>query len=305
MCDLTVRLFGQYQVQRGAQVLDGPNARRVQEFFAFLLINRTRPFARATLSDLLWPNSSAEQATKYLRQALWQLKSTLGCNVLFVDAEWVGLDSQASLWLDVHEFECAYTQFCTVPGHQLGENDAQILRNALQLYRGDFLEGWYQDWCLFERERLQWMFFDLLAKQMAYCETNGEYHAGLEYGALALRYDAAHERIHRRMMRLYYLTGDRTAALRQYERCVAFLRDQLGVDPARQTIALYEQIKSDFRLEPDGAKSDRREEALQMMPMTSPQTLRRLKQLQMGLVAAQHQLQETIEVVEATLNGKH
>ena len=60
-----------------------------------------------------------------------------------------------------------------------------------------------------------------------------------------LQYDRAREHTHQQMMHLYYRAGYRTGALRQYERCVTSLREELDVGPSRRTIALYEQIRND------------------------------------------------------------
>jgi DNA-binding SARP family transcriptional activator len=46
-------------------------------------------------------------------------------------------------------------------------------------------------------------------------------------------------------MNLLYLSGDRTAALRQFERCSAALREELGVEPDKLTSALYQKIRAD------------------------------------------------------------
>jgi DNA-binding SARP family transcriptional activator len=304
MCDLSVRLFGKPQVQRDGQVLDGLNSRRVQEFFTYLLLHRPRSFARVALADLLWPQCSADQAMKHLRHALWQLKSVLGCEVLLVDAEWVSLDPGVDLWLDVYTFERAHTRLHSLPGRELDPEQAQALQKALELYRGDLLEGWYQDWCLLERERLQQMYLDLLAKHMAYCEASGHYAAGLAYGARALRCDVAQERIHRLLIRLHYRAGNRTAALRQYQRCVAFLRQELDVSPSARTLALYEQIRADQPLGsrvPFSKDDDRTSE--QALP-TLDQALKCLNQLQATVTHTQLQLQEVIQAVQIALNGR-
>ena len=129
------------------------------------------------------------------------------------------------------EFEQAFNLTRGTPGRQLDAQNVQILQNAVELYRGDLLEGWYQDWCLFERERLQNMYLTMLDKLIDYSEANELYEAGLAYGAHILRHDRARERTHRRLMRLHYLARDRTEALRQYERCVSSLDKELGVEP--------------------------------------------------------------------------
>jgi DNA-binding SARP family transcriptional activator len=114
----------------------------------------------------------------------------------------------------------------------------------------------------------------------------------------------AHERIHRRLMRLYYLAGDRTAALRQYERCVTLLREELGVDPSERTVALYRQIRSGRLMGHSQAiiaNGDRK--ISQEAPPTLDEALHHLQQLQTTVVEVEHRLQEVLQTVEAALNG--
>jgi DNA-binding SARP family transcriptional activator len=65
------------------------------------------------------------------------------------------------------------------------------------------------------------------------------------FGEKILYYDRARERTHRRMMRLHYLAGDRTSALRQYQKCVTILQEELEVKPAESTRLIYEKIRAD------------------------------------------------------------
>src|SRR5438876_1093845 len=113
-----------------------------------------------------------------------------------------------------------------------GRDIAGLESRKTQEMLGYLLQGCYQDWCLCERERLQQLYLGALDRLMEYSEIHGEYAAGLTYGGRILRLDCARERTHRGMMRLYHLNGDRTAALRQYERCAATLKKELGVLPA-------------------------------------------------------------------------
>jgi DNA-binding SARP family transcriptional activator len=111
--------------------------------------------------------------------------------------------------------------------------------------RGISLEGCYQDWCIIERERYHRIYLMMLARLVQACEAQGDCENGLSYGAEILRSDRAYERAHRQMMRLYLLSGDRSQALRQYERCAAALKEELGVAPSKRTTALYEKIRAD------------------------------------------------------------
>lgn len=252
MDGLQVSLFGRLSVKWAGEEAMGFEAKKVQELFAYLLVFRTRTHSREVLAELLWGDRQSAQSRKYLRQALWQLQSVLekasiceSTQWLDVDAEWVQVSPAAGLWLDVAELERASVQAQGVAGGDLSDEGAQALERAVQLYRGDFLEGCYQDWCIFERERLQNVYLNVLDKLMDHCQSTGDFQAGLTYGAQMLRLDRARERTHRRMMRMYYLAGDRTAALRQYARCAAALSQELGVKPSQRTEILCEQIRDD------------------------------------------------------------
>jgi DNA-binding SARP family transcriptional activator len=157
----------------------------------------------------------------------------------------VSINPSADFWLDVDLFETAYARADGLHGHELDDTAATALSDAVELYKGDLLGGCYQGWCLCERRRLQDMYLSALYKLMCHWEARGDYEASIFHGKSILRCDSAQERTHRRLMRLHYLTGDRTAALRQYEQCVCALREELGVKPAQSTVSLYEQIRAD------------------------------------------------------------
>jgi DNA-binding SARP family transcriptional activator len=247
-----VSLLGRFGVCRDGQSVAGFETRRVQELFAYLLLHRGRSQSREVLAGSLWTDSGDEQSRKSLRQALWQLQTALESKpepesgtLLKVDPEWIALNPAVDLWLDVAVLEKAFERVRGVRGRDLDASRITALQEAVDLYRGDLLEGCYLDWCLWERDRLQQLYLSLLDKLMDWCQAQRRYETGLYYGVQILRVDRCSERTHRRMMRLQYLAGDRTAALQQYRRCAAALREELGAKPERRTEELYFQIRDD------------------------------------------------------------
>jgi DNA-binding SARP family transcriptional activator len=244
----------------------------------------------------LWADSSASQSKKYLRKTLWQLQATLNAHldpdsgrVLLVEPDWIQLNPKADLWIDAAAFEQAFTRFQGIPGKELDSESAQALQSTVNLYRGELLENWYQDWCLCERERLRNIYRAVLDKLIDHCEAHQHYEAGLVFAACILRYDRARERTHRQLMRLHYLAGDRTTALRQYECCVVILQEELEVTPTRRTVALYEQIRSDQLDSSDQTPVEART-MLDATLATLPSILDRLNQIHAVLTNAQHKV---------------
>ncbi|MFN2141155.1 MAG: BTAD domain-containing putative transcriptional regulator [Candidatus Promineifilaceae bacterium] len=246
-----IHLFREFEATCGDHVIDSLGSKKACELFCYLLINRGRPFTRERLSGLLWPETSETQAKQYLRQTLWQLQSALDeasdahdC-LLSVESEWISIDLSEQVWLDVGQFEQAYRETQGGNGRLPDAHQVAQLETAVALYRGDLLENWYQDWCVFERERLQNMYLSMLDKLAGYYEATINFQAGLDCATALLRLDIAHERTYRRLMRLYYYAGDRSSALRQYQRCEKVLEQELDVKPSQQTLQLLEQIKQD------------------------------------------------------------
>jgi len=310
MSALSICLFGRFNVRRDEQVLTGFEAHKVQELCAHLLLHRDRPHPREELATLLWGDSPSVQAKKQLRQTLWQLQSALGqraesadSRVLVVLPEWVSVNTKADVWLDVALFDHALAHARGIAGRDLDREAVGELRNAADLYRGDFLEGCYQDWCLFERERLQNAYLSVLDKLMDYCEAHDECESGLAYGEAILRYDRARERTHQRLMYLRFRAGDRAGALRQYERCAAALQEELGVRPGRRTVALCEQIRAD---QLDGWAAEGPPMRAPSEPITASlsEAAARLRQLRAILEQLELQLEQGIESVDLALRSR-
>jgi DNA-binding SARP family transcriptional activator len=300
MATLHFQLFGKFTAQKNGQPLNGLDASKDQELLSYLLIHRERHHSREALATLLWGDSSTEKSKKYLRQSLWHLQTVLESNEqdrsypLLVEHDWLKLNPRSEVGSDVAEFERAFTDAQGIAGAQLDSGRADVLRNAVETYRGDLLTGWYQDWILFERERLQNMYLMMLDKLICYSDHHRAHEAAQIFAATVLGYEPARERTHRQLMSSYYLAGDRTAALRQYDRCVAALKEELGVRPERRTTQLYEQIRSD-EFKPSNSSEYRLTASNNVL---SGDVVGRLRQLQTFLSAVQRRIQREIRAVE-------
>jgi DNA-binding SARP family transcriptional activator len=253
MSNLRISLFGKLQIQEGNGQNIELEPHRAQELFCYLLLYHDHLHDREKLATLLWPDSPSAQSKRYLRQTLWQLQSGLNhtapnhksdrtTHLLCVEHTHIGMNPATDYWLDIAVFEQAFAAVEDKQGRELCDQQAERLRQAVQLYQGDLLEGWYQDWCIYERERYQNIYLAMLDKLLDYSEAQQRYEAGVAYGEQILRYDQAREQTHRQLMHLHYQAGNRTAAIHQYEACVAALQRELDVGPARRTVALYRQI---------------------------------------------------------------
>jgi DNA-binding SARP family transcriptional activator len=143
----------------------------------------------------------------------------------------------------------------------------------------------------------------LLDKIVQFCELHKKYEVGLSYGIEILRHDHAYERTHRQLMRLYFMTGNRTRALHQYERCVEALRDELGVEPSESTKQLYAEIRSDRF----GSQLFTDEKAVTKTKVRTVFALRgmlyRLKEVSAALSTLEHKIQEELSTFGDGFSG--
>ena len=303
MTVLRVRMLGGLRIADGEQPLHSLGSSKVQELFCYLLLHRHRPHPRETIAALLWGDVPTAHSKKYLRQALWQLQAALNpttaSSLLSTDADMLSVDPDWDVWLDVDVLEQALARTEGRQGHLLNRETAEALSETVDLYKGDLLEGWYQDWCLCERERLQNMFLAMLDKLTSYCEAHCDYEMAIAYGLRILQFDRAREHTHRQLMRLEYLAGHRISALRQYKRCVTELDRELGVKPSRQTQALYEQIRAD-QLEIPSIPKTTVEGAVARLP----EFLDHLKQLRVALAHLQSRVHQDIQSIEMALKSR-
>ena len=237
---LVLRFLGAPQYE-----LDGAlvniERRKTAALLAYLAVEGG-PQARATLGAWLWPEHDQSAALAYMRRALWDLNETLGSGWLHADRETLSLESSSGLWVDVVRFRALLSD---------AGQDIERLQEAVALYRGDFLAGFslsdsaeFEEWQTVQAESLRRQFAGALQALVGAYSRQGESETAIAYARRWLALDRLNEAAHRELMALYAGSGQRNAALRQYEECARLLRDDLGVAPDTETIALFERIKS-------------------------------------------------------------
>jgi ABC-type oligopeptide transport system substrate-binding subunit/DNA-binding SARP family transcriptional activator len=209
-----------------------PPTLKSQSLLAYLVLHRDQPQPRERLATLLWGDRPERRARHSLSTALWHIRRCLPDDDLVLsDPHTVQFDPQADLWLDVEAFEI-----------QASQDDVASLRSAVALYRGDLLDGFYDDWIINERYRLETLFSMVLARLMVGREREGEHEAALSTALRLLDHDPLREDAHRVAMRAYCRLGQSNAALGQYYRCREIMLEELGAEPMVETTELYRAI---------------------------------------------------------------
>jgi oligopeptide transport system substrate-binding protein len=143
----------------------------------------------------------------------------------------VQLDPQADLWIDVEAFAAC-----------IDKSNPDDLEKAVALYRGDFLEGYYDDWIITRRYWLDSLLCEALTRLMMEHEAADKAAEALSASRQLLERDPLREDAHRAAMRALCMLGQRNAALEQYRRCQEAVQHELGVEPMVETTELYQAI---------------------------------------------------------------
>ncbi len=252
---LILSFLGGMKIARGmpppgnACEVTGFVSQKSRALLAYLALN-PRPHARDVLAGLLWSEMPQQRAAGNLRVVLSNLRD-LFPEYLSIEQHTVAFDATCPYWLDVAAFETL-----------LAAGDLDSLQQATALYRGLLLEGVYlhgapafEEWLLVERERLHQAQTQALHRLAWGYTTRGDYAAAIAAAERLLALDPWREETHRALMELLALTGQRSAALAQYEQCRRLLRAELGLEPLEETTALYERIRADTFLSPSHSHS--------------------------------------------------
>ena len=203
---------------------------------------------RDALSTLLWPEQDQSRARAGLRRALAALKEALGEGWLEADRESIGLNLDSESELDVRAFRERLAE-CRGHGHPSQDVCADCLSSlaeAADLYRGDFLAGFtlrdspgFDDWQFFQTQELRDELASALERMVEGHSARGEFQRAIAHARRWLALDPLHEPAHRSLMQLYAWSGQRAAALRQYQECERVLQEELGASPEEGTAELY------------------------------------------------------------------
>jgi predicted ATPase/DNA-binding SARP family transcriptional activator len=252
MSRLEMRFLGGLTLQHDDGLLTDIKSQKGVALICYLAVSQkkaTRPF----LAALFWPDMPENQALMNLRKVLQRLQPLR--TYLVITRETVDFNQDADYCLDVAEFEeeTATSSFGTAKGGSMQAVPQDIIRlqKAIDLYQGDFLDGFmladaplFEEWVLAQRARLREVALAALQRLIAHFGEEGGYETAVAFARQLLTIEPWHEETHRELMHLLALSGQRSAALAQYESCCRLLADELGVEPAAATVQLVEQIKT-------------------------------------------------------------
>lgn len=236
-----LKLFGAPQLLIAGQAVSLP--RRQMRALLYRLASALQPVARDHLCFLLWPDLPEATARRYLTVLINLLRQALPEPELLVA-------HRDAIALDPVAIEVDTVLFANAISVASAARTMHGLSAAVGYYDGPFLHGFtlpaspeFDTWADQERQIWERRYLDTLALLIDGHAAQGDYALAISAAQRVLAVDELAEDTHRRLIELYAAVGDRSGALRQFERCVVVLERELGVSPLPETRAVYEAVR--------------------------------------------------------------
>ena len=241
---LRASALGESRVLRGDELVTNAEwgMAKSKELLFYLMCHKQR--RKDQIGNDLWPDLSPAKLRSSFHVALYRLRRALAQQecVVYEDDKYF-FNRRINYWFDVEEFQAAITGAESARATDKAEA-ARYYADALLLYQGDFLDDFSldHDWCRFQRESLLQKYLGALWYLGEYHAANGDHEQALGFYERLVEKDSYQESAHREILRCHALLGERSVALKSYHHLAEFLESELGVPPAPETTALYEQI---------------------------------------------------------------
>lgn len=212
-----IEMLGGLKVLIEDRVITRFQTQKTGALLAFLALNHGKSFSRERVAELLWPDGDSTAIRNRLNQAVSSLRRQLhppGTEpgaILVADHLTISINAPA-VSTDVAEFEATLREASTLEGDEA----APVLRRAVDLYQGEFLDGSHEDWAISERVVLADRCYEALTKLIRIYAYSGRLPDAIEIASRRLAQDPGEERSHRALMKLYVMAGRPRSALAQF-----------------------------------------------------------------------------------------
>jgi WD40 repeat protein/DNA-binding SARP family transcriptional activator len=261
---LELRLFGTFQATLDGEPLTGFRSDKVRALLAYLVLEERQTHRRQSLAALLWGEQSDQSASLSLRVSLHNLRQVLDSLLAVQDEDpdappLLTITRQSlqfnahhpACWVDAVEFD---TQMAAQRAHLHRDpvhcaTCVKRMKRMVELYKGDLLAGLtladspaFDEWQTVQQEARHQQALGILHALAAHYEILADYGAVEHYARRQIELNPWDEEGHHRLMWALAMSGQRAAALAQYEACRSRLQQELGSEPSAETAALYREI---------------------------------------------------------------
>ena len=242
---LRILAFGEPIVLLNAQPMVRWRMARAMELF-YLLLDSERPLRKEQIITALWPDSDDEQIDHTFHSTIYYLRKAFGDSCITTQKGsytlTLALIFGEQVEYDVAAFQNEYTKAKQALAQQDDTSASTALLAMSNLYRGDYVQPFYSDWCTFRRDELRTSYLNARQLLAQLTWRSEQFEESMHHWQHMLAVDTCQEEAHYGLMRCYLRQGKRGLALRQYQRCRDTLQQELGVQPGPTIQHLYQRL---------------------------------------------------------------
>ncbi|HEX7317454.1 MAG TPA: BTAD domain-containing putative transcriptional regulator [Pyrinomonadaceae bacterium] len=249
--DLTVNMLGAVEIFREPArplAADAWVTRRARDILCFIASRRHRRVSKDTIIDTFWGESDFGSVEKNFHPTISHIRKALNSNqplkqnfVLYRDGDYQ-LNPEFSYRIDTEEFDRLVAEGDAARRARDTEVFVKAYEKAASLYRGDFMQGSYDEWVEEQRTYCREQYLRILELLARTAQKAEDWARALTLSQRILREDPFREDVHCHLMRAHAAQGNRVAVREQYETLRKLLRKELGVEPASETQRVYREL---------------------------------------------------------------
>ncbi|HEY0405352.1 MAG TPA: BTAD domain-containing putative transcriptional regulator [Pyrinomonadaceae bacterium] len=249
--DLTINMLGPVEISRDPARPLGADAwttKRARDILCFIASRRHRRASKDAIIDTFWGEADFEAVEKNFHPTVSHIRKALNSNqplkqnfLLYRDGDYQ-LNSDFSYRIDIEAFDALVNEGEAARRSGQHERSLSLYEEAIALYRGDFMQGSYDEWAEEQRSYYSEQYLRMLEALAVAAQKAAEWPRSLQLAQSILRHDPFREDVHCMMMRAHAGQGNRVAVKEQYESLRRLLRKELGVEPAAETQKMYREL---------------------------------------------------------------
>lgn len=248
---LSIYGFGKFRVFIGGKEVEDKlwKTRKSKYMFAYLVANAGKDVPDEKVMEIFWPDHEPEKARQSLYAALSHMRKALDAvspgeseRVIHARKGFYKFNSERSFVFDLNEFERLHDQGQARIKDGREDEAMVCLQKAEQLYQGEFMEGYYDDWAVLMRDEMEMKYVEVLQVLMEHFQDLKKHAVVIDYAQRLLKHDPCQTEAHSALMQSYIQQGKPELAARQYQTCTQVFKNELNMSPAPELTELYLRI---------------------------------------------------------------
>ncbi len=217
---------------------------KAEELFAFFIDKYGAEVSRSEIIDQIWPEFDGDKAVDNFNSNLYYMKKALRNNGFKIEVE----RNKDKYKLMIDSGYCDYFEFMSFISNEKDIKDNIIIRleEAINLYKGEYLNGNDYTWAERNRLYLREKYIQLVFKVANYYKDLREYNKIIGLIKNALRYEPLHEELNTMLIKIYISMEDAYSAIKHFNQYKEKLINELGIEPNSDIKKMIKIIRKEF-----------------------------------------------------------